>query len=147
MHYPIDVVPGFWNRVVHLANTGLVISIDKVHSELAAGKDDLYTWCESNLPQDFFRETKSAIVEYMNISHWAASKTAHYTQAALAEFLDVNEADAWLVAYAKVNNNIIVTHEVSDPQSKKRIKIPDVGFVPVQCVNTIEMFRRLGQTF
>lgn len=65
----------------------------------------------------------------------------------MAEFLDVNEADAWLIAFAKTNNNIIVTHEISDPQSKKRIKIPDAGFEPVECVNTIEMFRRLGQTF
>lgn len=67
MHYPIDVVPSFWGRVVDLANNGLVISIDKVYSELAMGRDDLYGWC--------------------------------------------------------------------------------AGFEPVECVNTIEMFRRLGQTF
>lgn len=83
----------------------------------------------------------------MELTKWAASMATHYTPGALAEFLDVNEADAWLVAYAKANNNVIVTHEVSDRQTKKRIKIPDAGFVPVTCVNTIEMFRLLGQTF
>jgi hypothetical protein len=147
MHYPIDVVPGLWNRVIDLANSDLVISIDKVNAELAAGKDDLHSWCVANLSPTFFHDTRFVIAEYMDLTHWAASKAAHYTQGALAEFLDVNEADAWLVAYAKANNNIIVTHEVSDLQSRKRIKIPDAGFVPVECVTTIEMFRRLGRTF
>lgn len=147
MHYPIDVVPGFWNRVSDLAHNGLIISIDKVFSELAAGKDDLYTWCAVNLSSAFFHDTTSVIREYTDVILWAASRRSHYTSAALVEFMDVNEADAWLVAYAKAKNYVIVTHEVSDPLSKKRIKIPDVGFTPVECVNTIEMFRRLGQTF
>jgi hypothetical protein len=147
MHYPIDVFPGFWNRVSELANNGLIISIDKVYAEIAAGKDDLHAWCVANLAHTFFHDTRSVIAEYSELSRWAASRAGHYTQSALVEFLDASEADAWLVAYAKANNNVIVTHEVSDLQSKKRIKIPDAGFVPVECVNTIEMFRRLGQTF
>lgn len=147
MHYPIDVVPGFWNKLVDLANNGQVISIDKVFSELATGKDELYDWCAQNLPEDFFRDTRHVIDEYAQLIQWAASKSGHYTQGAIAEFMDANEADAWLVAYANSNQNIIVTHEVSDPLSKRRIKIPDAGLVPVTCVNTIEMFRRLGQTF
>lgn len=147
LHYPIDVVPGFWSRVADLANNGLVISIDKVYSELATGKDGLYNWCVDQLSPTFFKETRSVIAEYTDLTRWAASRSAHYNPGAVAEFLDVNEADAWLVAYAKANNNVIVTHEVSDPQSKKRIKIPDAGFLPVECVNTIEMFRRLRQVF
>lgn len=147
MYYPIDVVPSFWNRVIDLANKNQIISIDKVYSELAAGKDELHSWCVANLSPTFFCETRSVIAEYADLTRWAASKATHYTQGALAEFLDANEADAWLVAFAKANSNVIVTHEVSDMQTKKRIKIPDAGFVPVECINTIEMFRRLGTTF
>lgn len=147
MHYPIDVVPGFWRKVIDLANDGFITSIDKVFSEIAMGKDDLYDWCIANLTPDFFQDSRSAITQYQDLANWAVSKATHYSSAALNDFLDANEADAWLVAYAKANNNIIVTHEVSDPQSKKRIKIPDAGYAPVECVNTIEMFRRLGQTF
>lgn len=79
MHYPIDVVPSFWGRVVDLANNGLVISIDKVYSELAMGRDDLYGWCGGNLSSAFFHDTKSVIEEYANLTQWAASKVSHYT--------------------------------------------------------------------
>ena len=147
MYYPIDVVPSFWNRVIELANEGLIISIDKVHSELATGKDDLYKWCNTNLSHSFFHDSRSAISAYAELTKWAASRASHYSAGALSEFLDVNEADAWLVAYAKTNGYIIVTHEVSDLLSKKRIKIPDAGLIPIECINTIELFRRLGRSF
>lgn len=30
MHYPFDVVPGFWNKLIDLSNKELICSIDKV---------------------------------------------------------------------------------------------------------------------
>jgi len=57
---------------------------------------------------------------------WANSRSSHYHPTALAEFLDADEADAWLVAYALVDkvNRTIVTHEKSQPDIKRRVKIP-----------------------
>jgi len=40
------------------------------------------------------------------------SKKDHYRQRALNEFLDADEADAWLVAYALEHGLSIVTYEV-----------------------------------
>lgn len=74
----------------------------------------------------------------------------HYTPSALDEFLHADEADAWLVAYAlaDVDHRIIVTHEISQPESKKKIKIPDAcAPFGVRHVNTIELFRQLQVRF
>jgi hypothetical protein len=148
LHYPLDVVPSFWLKIIALAERGIIESIDKVKEELYLNNDELTTWCKNNLAPDFFKPTDSVISQYILVTQWANSRSDHYNTAALAEFLDANEADAWLVAYSIANKIKIVTHETSDPNSKKRIKIPD-ACIPhgLSCVNTIEMFRLLGESF
>jgi hypothetical protein len=62
----------------------------------------------------------------------------------------MDEADAWLVAYAlrDKENRIIVTQEISEPNRKNTIKIPDVCVAfGIRFVNTIEMFRMLNEKF
>lgn len=147
-HYPMDIVPRFWLKVKELAERGVIISIDKVSAELNQNNDDLAVWCNDMLPAGFFKDTSIIISEYATISGWAHSKSAHYTQAALNEFLDANEADAWLVAYALARETIIVTHEISQPDRKNKIKVPD-ACIPfnVRHVNTISMFRELKEQF
>lgn len=148
MHYPMDVVPGFWLKIREFADKGLIVSIDKVKDEIHLNKDDLAMWCEENLLHGFFRNTDIVISEYVAVSNWANSKASHYKLAALNEFLDSAEADAWLIAYAIANNSKIVTHETSEPNRKSKIKIPDVcSSFGINCVNTIEMFRSLGERF
>lgn len=39
MYYPLDVMPSFWQRVMDLADTGRIISIDKVRNEIVKNKD------------------------------------------------------------------------------------------------------------
>lgn len=149
--YPFDVVPSFWTKIQQLANSGSIYSCDKVHNEICSGKDVLAGWIGSALPASFFKKSSSVLNEYKNVTKWAAS-SSHYTSTAISEFLAVDEADAWLVAHA-INDSIIdeiivVTHEKSDPMLKKRIKIPEAcNKFGLRFMNTIEMFRQLGQTF
>ncbi|WP_040298806.1 DUF4411 family protein [Arcticibacter svalbardensis] len=148
MHYPMDVVPGFWLKVKELAEKGKIVSIDKVKDEIHLNKDVLTLWCEANLPNNFFKDTDHIIKEYIVVSNWAHSQSTRYNLVALNEFLDANEADAWLIAYALANGGKIVTHEISEPNRKNKVKIPDVCLqFGIQCVNTIEMFRLLGEYF
>lgn len=148
MHYPMDVVPNFWSKIKELAENGLISSIDKVKAELYLNNDGLTEWCKDNLPSDFFCVSDICINEYMLITNWASSMATHYTPAALSEFLDADEADAWLIAFCLSKQGKIVTHEIGDPNGKKRIKIPD-ACVPfgINCINTIELFRELGERF
>ncbi len=53
----------------------------------------------------------------------------------------LKEADPWLIAHAKDNNYVIVTHE-RPSQSTTKIKIPDIcNGLGVKWINTFEMLR------
>ncbi|MFN3664747.1 MAG: DUF4411 family protein [Sediminibacterium sp.] len=148
--YPFDVATSFWNKVIELAEAGKIVSIDKVKNEIFKNDDDLKQWCEINLPDNFFKDTSSIIPQYSQVATWAASKSGHYLPNALAEFLDADEADAWLVAHALTDPTeiILVTYEVSDPNRKNKVKIPDACLAnDVKYCSTIEMLRQLGERF
>ncbi len=148
--YPLDIATGFWNKVQQLANAGRIISIDKVKNELYDKNDDLEAWCKANLPQDFFKSSDEIMAEYSRVTAWAMSMNHHYLQNALNEFLDADEADAFLIAYTLADpaNRTLVTQEISAPQKKSKIKMPDCcDAVGVTYTNTIDMFRQLGETF
>ncbi len=148
LYYPFDVVPSFWLRVQDLANRGSIGSIDKVANEIKNGNDALKDWIDTSLPQSFFIDTTIFINEYAQVAQWAFSRASHYNQAALNEFLDADEADAWLIAAAMKRNQIIVTNEVSRPEMKIRVAIPEpCDHFNVQFCDTIAMFRNLGVTF
>lgn len=148
VYYPIDVMTSFWEKVKELANQRLIKSIDKVKDEIysnSSHQDALKTWCIDNLPNDFFINTNSVILEYAQIAQWTNSHT-RYTQNAKEEFLAAGLADPWLVAYSINQNCTIVTYEKSRPDSKKRIKIPEVcNQFNVNFVDTIEMLRALNE--
>lgn len=102
------------------------------------------------MPDDFFKNTNDqAIVnEYGLMAPWAMTKTGHYQQGAINEFLAFDKADAWLISYCKATNDTLVTQEVSNPYQKNRIPIPQpCNYFGVSYCNMIEMFRRLGVTF
>lgn len=149
--YPLDIVPSFWQKTRELADTGIILSIDKVKAELydkGSHEDRLKEWCISNLPDDFFKDSASVLPNYIDIIRWANSNNDHFTGRALQEFSETNLADPWLVAYALEHNLKIVTYEVSQPDRKNRVKIPEVcNKFGVKYVNTIEMMRELNESF
>lgn len=145
--YPFDVVPSFWVKVKELAENSKIISIDKVQKELLKNNDELSQWCIDNLPVDFFKDTTATITSYALLTTWVYAKSDQYLPQAISEFLDADEADAWLIAYAMNNGNQIVTHETSSPTSKKRVMLPDAANPHhVTCIKTIDLFRALGVT-
>lgn len=40
-YYAFDIAPGFWDALIGHAETGRIISIDRVKKELDKGEDDL----------------------------------------------------------------------------------------------------------
>lgn len=148
-HYPFDVMPSFWNAIKQLANDGIVKSIDKVKVEIVDkgnDGDELKVWCQDNLPLNFFIETPSAIIQYIEITSWANTPANNYTDRAKAKFSATDYADAWLTALALNDKNyIIVTEEVSAPDIIREIKIPEVCNVfGLPYINTINLLRNLG---
>jgi hypothetical protein len=107
-------------------------------------------WCKANLPEDFFRDTSHVMDKYGLVSSWAISKSNHYLPNALNEFLSVDVADAFLIAFAleDPDNRIIVTYETSEPVRKNKIKIPEAcNALDIRYLNTIKMLRKLKETF
>ncbi len=148
--YPLDIAFSFWNKIKQLAHEGKIISVDKVRDEIYDKNDSLEEWCKGNLPLDFFKDTDSVMSYYGVVSSWAISKSNHYTPQALNEFLDAEEADAFIIAFALADagNRIIVTQEISAPGRISKIKIPDVCLaLKVQYSNSMDMFRKLGESF
>lgn len=148
--YPLDIAFSFWNKVKQLANDGTIISIDKVRDELYDKNDALESWCKENLPDNFFKDTKDVLNEYQRVISWVFSRSGHYSQNAVNEFLAADEADAFIVAYAlnKLSERTIVTQEVSRPEMKSKIKIPEpCNAFNVRYIKAIEMFRELKETF
>lgn len=66
--YPLDVAHSFWNKVKQLADSGIIISIDKVKEEIFDNHDMLSEWCDANLPDDFFKDTASSMDSYRRVS-------------------------------------------------------------------------------
>lgn len=74
---------------------------------------------------------------------------SRYTQNAIQEFLDAEEADAFLMAFtlADLLNRKVITYERAS-NKKNKIKIPDVcAEFGILYADPITMFRELGETF
>lgn len=149
-NYPFDVAVSFWSKINQLATEGRIFSIDKVKAEIYDKNDLLEEWCKANLPEEFFEDSSDSIAAYSKISTWAISKKSHYKETAINEFLDADEADAFILAHALSNKEktVIVTHEKSQPDIKRKIKIPEVAnHFGLKYLNTVEMFREMNESF
>lgn len=148
--YPLDVAESFWLKIKELVKNNVIVSIDKVKSEIFLNDDDLKIWCQENINEDFWNDTSDLInQEYSELIAWAVSKNDRYIQSAIMEFANADKADAFLLAYAMNDkeNRIIVTSEITS-NSKKKIKIPDVCFEHnIKFIKPMEMFRELEIKF
>ncbi|MEA4882727.1 MAG: DUF4411 family protein [Clostridia bacterium] len=142
-YYAFDLVPDFWEGLIWHANEGRIQSIDRVRKELEKGKDELWSWVRDHFSHAFASTDDEDVIRvYRDIMGWA-QRQPRFTSAARSGF--ANGADAWLVAYAKARECVVVTHETSDPKSKTRVKIPDVcDAFGVPFTNTFDMLRELG---
>jgi hypothetical protein len=145
-YYAFDLAPKFWASLIQHAKTGSVLSIDRVKQELVKGKDELKEWAISDFAHGFASTNENDIIKcYGEVMNWVQSQD-RFSSASKSAF--ANGADGWLVAYAKIKNCIVVTHEQFDSLRKNKVKIPNVCQVfDVQFLDTFEMLRKLGVRF
>jgi len=126
-YYAFAICPGFWHSLVHHGGVGNVCSIDRVRSELLAGRksEDLVQWVRDQAPAGFFMDTDEQAVAdvFGQVMLWA-QRNGQYFDQSKAKF--ATEADGWLVAYAMVHRVTVITNEQPRPQSRNRILLPDV---------------------
>ncbi|MGD2110011.1 MAG: DUF4411 family protein [Phycisphaerae bacterium] len=143
-YYAVDICPGFWVALTRQHKAGRIFSIDRVRKELL--NLDLRKWIEEKLPRTFFKGTgdKKVADAFAEMVMWVQDQ--QFKPQAKAEFSSV--ADGWLVAYAKVNGQMVVTHEEYAPAAEKKVHIPNVCVeFNVPYCDTFEMLRSLKEQF
>lgn len=142
LYYRPNFCEAFWSWIISGHTAGRLFSIDKVKQELLNGdKDDpLYQWVQSDALKDFFLGSAASAAKWKDLASWVMN--GDYMQAAKDKFLNANSADAWLIAVAAAEGDcIIVTNEISAPNSIKNIKLPDAA--AALNVKTISLFQLL----
>jgi len=129
-HYGFDFCQGFWDWLRAGFEQDVIFSIKKVRAELLAGTqgDSARNWA-LNMPTAFFLEDTGDIHvmrEYAHCMQWA-HQDRYYKQAALVRFAQAHRADAFLLAYARAYGHVLVTQELSQPDKRKEIPIPDAA--------------------
>lgn len=142
-YYAFDLAPRFWETLTEHATKGRIKSIDRVRHELEHGNDELKTWANGHFSHAFVSTDDDVVLSvYADIMNWVFTQE-QFSDSAKAEF--ASGADGWLVAYAKVNGNVVVTHEVFNPDIRRKVPIPNVcQAFGVPFLNTFEMLRTLG---
>lgn len=137
-YYAFDIAPGFWKWLEHAHNNALACSIAAVQQELLNGADELSEWAKSH--PSFFRPLdQPTAAQFRDLTTWASK--GQYAPAALNSFTS-NAADYLLVAHARAHKHTLVTHERSQPNSKRRVLIPDACIaMGVQFADTFSMLR------
>ncbi|MBN1124209.1 MAG: DUF4411 family protein [Sedimentisphaerales bacterium] len=145
-YYAFDIAPRFWDSLCEHAGTGRVLSIDRVKDELGRGNDELSEWITSHFDDAFASTDNQDIINiYREIVIWIQNQD-QFLDAAKAEF--ARNADGWLVAFAKVNDCILVTHEVLAIDARKKIPIPNIcQAFEVPWTDTFSMLRNIGVRF
>lgn len=143
-HYRFKVCPGFWDWIVEANKNGRVYSIEQVQRELQVRNDELANWVATQSSALFLPPTPDVVQALGTVSAWATQQS--YEQQAIDEFFKA--ADFWLVGYALAKGWKVVTHEVSAPLSKKKIKLPDACIgVGAQYTNPFQMLDDEGARF
>jgi hypothetical protein len=147
-YYAFDIAQPFWDALPDFARRKRIISLDKVLDEINRGDDELKRWANSEFNTYFADSQTSDVVQaYADLVNWADQHPT-YLQMAKDEFMEDDNADAWIIAYAKARDCTVVTDELSNPHSKKRIIIPDVCIAfGVPYCDVFTMLRALNFSF
>lgn len=139
-YYGFDIAPSFWKKLIE-NSPGNILTIKPIESEIMAGHDELSSWFEDNYTIHTYSVDATEVQQAFAKISEHVTQNIQYKDSEKVRFL--SKADPWIIAYAYVNNCVVVTHEILAPESKK-VKIPDVcQFLNVQYINVFEMLREL----
>jgi hypothetical protein len=135
LYYGFDICPGFWNWIDEAVGGCDARSIVKVYDELVAGNDELAQRIKGRKDDGRFLEVDDADTQAM-----------FREVAAAAQFL--SGADPWLVAKARVIGATVVTMERPEPQTKRRVPLPNLCLrFGVPYIDTFALLRKQAASF
>lgn len=113
------------------------------------GNDDLAAWAKNKFSFAFekTKDDSDILINYSKLMKWANEQSQFY-QLAKDEFARVDNADAWVIAYAIAKNVVVVTQEVLNKESKRKIPIPNVcDAFDIKSIDTFTLLRELNFQF
>lgn len=141
-YYPTDVFAGLVGRVETLVTGGRFLAPALVRDEIeAVGTAELSRWVESH--EAVFVATEEVLAEAQTIQNQFAGM-----RDPRAEY---EEADAYVIALARLRGGIVVTQETSAAEKrnpKRTHYIPDVcRELGISCISLLGLIRREGWRF
>lgn len=145
-YYGLTICPGYWAWILQQHQALEVASIVPVLDELAKGNDDLTQWVKGNAHLFEDASDERTQTAFGHIVAKIAQQAPLMKAGALEEFLE--GADPWLIAKAMTTGAVVVTHEVYNPDIKRKYTIPNVcSLVGVSYMNTFELLGKLDARF
>ncbi len=144
-YYAPALFPGFWDFLSHHFSYGTLVMIDRVYEEILY-PPELVSLVEQAVDDTVDSTATQEVVDaYGQLMDWVQDNP-QFNPSARADF--ARGADGWLAAYAMIHGAVVVTNEVSAPESKNSVKLPDLcDHFQIRCINTFDMLRELGAHF
>jgi hypothetical protein len=145
-YYAMDMVPEFWEWLLHMALQGHIAMPLETFEEVRGGADATRDLLNEWLCRDEIEQT-------LVLDEEVDADALRYVMAAYAPDLDEREIeqiarDPFLISYALVDpaSRVVVSNEVSKPsKTRANRKVPDVcRTVGVSSCDTFAMLRALG---
>lgn len=135
-HYPIDVFPGFWDRLDTLISAGALKAPETLLDELA-GKDDAW--------RQWFYDRKEAMIWKIDEAIQGAMQTVMPVYVSRTTNLDSVKGDPFFIAASMVNGCKLIT---SESPRRGGVKIPLVcNALGVPWCSLLGMVREQGWKF
>lgn len=149
-YYGLDFCPGYWDTLQAKISSGEAGSVKKVYEEIVLNEDDLSAWLKKCFAKKHFAQDDGDPLvanKYFEVSSYVMS-SSQFKPYAKREFLQPEEADPWICAYASIYGCTVVTQEVYSPDVQRRIPLPNVLHeFSVPYINTFEFLRNTGTRF
>jgi hypothetical protein len=147
--YSFEIAPPFWSFLDEQAKLGKIRSSTKIYDEILkreAEKDKLTLWVKNRKNSGMFVvPTKDVQKAYGQIADYTIET---YSQRRPKANLFLSGADGWLIAHAKCDGGIVVSHEHRVDKSSMTPKIPNICTqFGVPCIGLAEMLTRLNFKF
>ncbi|MFN3605484.1 MAG: DUF4411 family protein [Leptonema sp. (in: bacteria)] len=146
-YYAFNFGTKFWDFLVQMAENNILCSVDKVLKEIKEGNvnDPLRQWAENQFARYFLSTENNEVLRHYKEIVNKVDANVNYTDNAKMEFMEEKNADAWVIAFAKYKNLTVVTHESYNPNSKKKVLIPNVcREFNIKYIDTFEMLKGLN---
>ena len=129
---PFDFAPSFWQQLRPKISLDKIAVLDKVRDEVRKGTDELSAWI-SDLPNECILSTQDMQIlqKYRDVLSFI-QQSDKYSEAALRRWSQLDIADPWLIAAAKVYGYTLLSFEQSagtipEGSRSKNPKLPDVA--------------------